>query len=336
MGRRLNKIDNYRRYLTNRHVLTPYPLQVGLEVTNHCNLKCVMCPHSRMTRPKGYMSKELFVKIIDEIKGKSEFVYLHGFGESLLHPQFFELARYAAGSGLTTLLSTNITLLDEDRSRKLLESGIDFVVLAMDGTNKDTYEKIRVGGKFDSNILQIKKFLQLKKEFGAKIFVELQFILMDANKDEASKVESLFTESERRQVNVFRIKPKYTPPSVSKEKIVHRHPCYFLWNTMTIAWNGEVPICCMDYDAEISLGNVNTSSVPEIWNGARMASLRSMHKKLEYEKLKICDNCSLPEKDYFSPLTILANAFLSAGTLMKALPLFEKGYIIKKLMRKNG
>ncbi len=105
MKHRFSKIKTVYSYYTNNHTVGAYPMQVGIELTNNCNLKCVMCPHPRMARQKGFIKKELFEKIIDEIKGKSEFVYLYGMGESLLHPEFFELVGGLVDSGQIELMT---------------------------------------------------------------------------------------------------------------------------------------------------------------------------------------------------------------------------------------
>ena len=280
-----------------------------------------------MTRQKGFMTKDMFVRIIDEIKGKTEFIYLYGMGESLLHPHFFEMAGYAVKNGIKTSFSTNITLLSEDNSRRLLESGIDFVVLALDGTNKETYEKIRVNSHFEKNIEQTKRFLTLKKRLGSRTYVDLQFILMDINRKDVPKIKSLFTEEERSAINAYRIKPVYISPSVNNEQVSHRHPCYLLWNTMTIAWDGRVPLCCMDFDAQMVVGDSNKQGIYDIWNDKALARIRAMHKELKYDNLQICSKCNLPEMGYFSAPTILANIVFGAATLRKLMPFFEKVFI---------
>lgn len=330
MALKFDRLKTVYSYYTNKHVLETYPSHIGIELTNHCNLECIMCPQPRMTRSQGLMSEELFKKIIDEVKGKSEFIYLYGMGESLLHPGFFKLTDYAVKSGLTTSLSTNLTLLNEERSRKLLESGIDFIVLAFDGAGKDTYESIRLGGEFEKSLAQVKKFLQLKNEFKSKCVVDIQFILMDSNKHEAARMEDLFTKEERVAINTFRIKPTFIYPSADNGKIVHNHPCYFLWSTMTITWDGHVSICCMDYDSEVMLGDVRSMSVYEVWNSEKMAGLREKHKKLDYGAIPICDKCTVPEMDYFSTGTILASAILSAPVMRKLLAVYEKSFLVKK------
>lgn len=333
MSKRLIKLKNYYAYLTNRKNGLLYPLHTAIEVTNHCNLHCIMCPHSRMTRAQGFISMPLFTKIIDEIKDNTELIYLHGMGEPLLHPDFFELATYAKQKKLLTAVSTNTTLLSEENSTRLIKSGIDFITLALDGMSKDTYEHIRVGGSFDDNLLRVKRFLKLKSKLKTDSYIELQFILMDTNKNERQQIRSLFTAEELSAIDAFRIKPLYLSPSINTQPISHKHPCYFLWNTCTITWDGKVSLCCMDYDAQVVLGDVNKETILKIWNAEKITTLRNLHKKLSYGNMPICNNCSLPEKRYFSPFTIMANAFLNAAFVRKVLPLFEKHFIINRARR---
>lgn len=329
MGRLLDRIKTVYGYYANKHSMRTYPALIGMELTNHCNLECVMCPQPRQTRDLGLMPMDMFKKIVDEVRGKSEFMYLYGMGESLLHPKFFEMADYAVKAGLKTSLSTNLSFLNEERSHKLLESGIDFVTLALDGTTKDTYESIRLGGEFEKNLEQTKRFLQMKIESNSRCSVDVQFIQMAKNKSQVDQVRGLFTAEEQKAIKVFRVKPVFNSPSIAKDEIVHRHPCYFLWSTMTITWDGRVSMCCMDYDSEVVLGDLNKSSVFDVWNSEGLADLREKHKKLDYKSMPICDKCSVPEKNYFSNGTILAGAIFNAGTMRKGLAVYEKLFISK-------
>lgn len=330
MNKLFGRLKTVYGYYTNNHVLGAYPRVIGMELTNHCNLECVMCPQPRQTRDLGFMKNEFFRKIIDEVSGKSEFVYLYGMGESLLHPKFFEMANYAVNSGLSTALSTNLSFLNEERSLKLLKSGIEFITLALDGSTKETYESIRVKGEFEKNLEQAKSFLRMKTKLGAKCSVDVQFIEMDQNKSQTNLVSELFTKEEKSAINIFRVKPVFDSPSIVKDIIQHKHPCYFLWSTMDITWDGKVDMCCMDYDAKVVLGDLNQESVYELWNGEGMTDLRDRHKKLDYKSMPICDKCPVPEMNYFSNTAILSSGLLSVRTLRKGLALYEKLFVADK------
>lgn len=326
---RLDKIKTVYSYYANKHVPGTYPSHIGMELTNHCDLKCVMCPQPNQTRDLGLMKFELFKKVVDEVRGRSEFMYLHGMGESLLHPKFFEMADYAHKAGLKTQLSTNMSFLNEERSEKLVKSDIDFIIMSMDGATKETYESIRIGGDFDRNLKQAKHFLQLKRRANTKSYVVVQFIQMDKNEDEAGDIKGLFSEEERNAVDMFRFKPVFDLPSFVTGVVSHSNPCYFLWSTMDITQDGLVKMCCMDFDAKVVFGNLNKQSVFEVWNSTGMADLRGKHKKLDYKSMPICDKCDLPEKNYFSNGTIIASALFDAGNLRKGLALYEKLFIRK-------
>ena len=103
----LNRLRMVSAYYNGGSMDAIYPQEVAIELTNHCNLACVMCPHSVMQREKGFMTEDTFRRIIDEIKGHTELVYLHGIGESVLHKDLNAFTGYAASQGLTTVLSTN-------------------------------------------------------------------------------------------------------------------------------------------------------------------------------------------------------------------------------------
>ena len=135
---------NYKRKRTR----LPYlPTRLWVEPTSVCNLRCVMCPNKDLSKDqKGFMDFALFRKIVDEVKDFAFDVHLLHRGESLLHPEFFEMVRYAHDAGLVTRFHTNGTLLDEDKARRLIASGLDQFAFSVDGFDAETYEKTRVNG----------------------------------------------------------------------------------------------------------------------------------------------------------------------------------------------
>ena len=336
MSKLLDRMKTVYGYYSNNHLLGAYPGLIGMELTNHCNLECVMCPQPQQTRDLGLMEEAFFEKIIDEVRGRSEFVYLYGMGESLLHPKFFEMADYAVNAGLSTALSTNLSFLNEERSHKLLNSGINFITLALDGSTKETYESMRVGGEFEKNLEQAKYFLRLKNKLEVKCSVDVQFIEMNENRSQANLVSELFTEEEKSAINIFRVKPVFDSPSIVRDIIKHKSPCYFLWSTMDITWDGKVDMCCMDYDAKVILGDLNKKTVCEVWNGEEMVALRDRHKKLDYESMPMCDKCPVPEMNYFSNIAILSSGLFGASTLRKGLALYEKLFVADKRNKSNS
>ncbi len=315
-------------YYFSQYNVNTYPQEVVIELTNHCNLACKMCPQKKMKRQKGFMDNELFRKIIDEISGKTELVYLHGTGESLLHKKLFEYSKYAKSKGLYTCLSTNGMLMNSDLSKQLLNCGLDFLIIAIDGGKKETYESIRIKGDFDKLVSNIKSLLQIKKDMGSSTNICLQMIYMDENKDEIQYFKNLFTKSEKQMVDQFRFKPLYKTYALRNKSVKHKKPCFWLWNMMAITWDGTVSLCCMDFDAYYKFGNINKNSISEIWNSEEFCSLRKKHKKINYDSMKLCETCDIPEQGYFNNINILGSLFLNAGQIRKLIPVYEKYVII--------
>ena len=162
-------VQLFSSYKQRKTRISYMPFRLWVEPTSHCNLRCIMCPNKDLPREqKGFMDWTLYRKIIDEA---SEYVFdihlLHR-GESLLHPDFFKMAQYAHDKGLTVKFHTNGTLLDEEKAYKLINSGIDQFSFSFDGYQKETYERIRVGGSFEKTVNNIVRFLEIKKKLKAK------------------------------------------------------------------------------------------------------------------------------------------------------------------------
>ena len=128
----------YATYATARSAGPIYPDRIYVESTNHCNLKCIMCPTGLgvIRRPKGYMAMDLYRRIVDETGPLVGSAVLHSWGEPLMHPQLFDMIRYGKRAGIRMETSTDITLLDEERGRQVLDAELDVLYLAMDGATR--------------------------------------------------------------------------------------------------------------------------------------------------------------------------------------------------------
>lgn len=291
--------------------LSYYPIRIWIESTNLCNLNCPMCPNDSIApEKKGFMDFHLFIKIIDEISNYTQDIYLHHRGEPLLHPKLFEMIQYAKKNGLKTKMHSNATRLTEEKSIKLLESGLDFVSFSFDGYTKETYEKMRVGANFDLTLSNIVRFLELKKEFGkSKPYTVLQFldfpdskIDIEVKKKLREKFQSLPLD-EIREIpahnwggNVELRKKNFDPSQTN-------NICTFPWYSLTILWDGTVTPCPQDFLGEIELGNVNNDSIMAIWNGKEMMDLREKMASGKYKCFGPCSNCDrLQRKTIFGSM----------------------------------
>ena len=160
-------------------VIRDYPYSIAIEVTAYCNLRCSICANSTMKRQKGFMGIELFKKIVDEVGDRfpQSNIWMNGYGESLLHKDFITMLKYAVKTLKNKIfLNTNAMLLNEKNIDALIESGIDGIVVSLDGFSKEVYESVRVGA--DREVVYQNVLNMLNKIKGEKPVFELQFIEM--------------------------------------------------------------------------------------------------------------------------------------------------------------
>lgn len=299
----LRLMHAYQSYRAKKTRLDYLPIRLWIEPTDHCNLRCVMCPNKDLPKEKkGFMDLNLFQKIIDEA---SSFVFdahlLHR-GESLLHPRFFEMARYANDKGVRAKLHTNGTLLDEKKSRLIIDSGLDQISFSFDGFDKETYESIRVNGDFEKTLQNIVRFLEIKKENRRK----KPYAILELINFPGSRIKS---ESHSRKEFLRHFKGLPLDKLIIKEyhnwagetgKIQRRRhysPCTFLWNALVIFWDGSVLPCSQDFFGYYILGNAKESSLAEIWNNDKMAHLRKQHIEGSIDELETCRECDRVWRD---------------------------------------
>lgn len=299
------------------------PQEISLEITNRCNLNCVMCPHSTLKRPVGDMDFPLFKKIIAEARDTLELIYLHLAGEPLLHPKLFKMIEFCKKKKIPVGLSTNATLLDEGYSKELVRSNLDYLILSFDGFTPPTYEAIRRGANFDKTLLNIEKFLKIKGGRGKNPFTVVQLIYMEKNKYEMQDFLSFW---KKKEADVARAKPFINLPGLDTNlgAIKRPHtdqPCFLLWKQLAIYWDGIAAACCFDYIGGYPVGDLKSQSLKEIWNSKAMQEIRGKHLTRKGNVIKICERC---ERPHLNILALAGTVLFDDLTLKKLLPIIEK------------
>ena len=276
------------------------PDVVLIENTNHCNAKCIMCPHSKMKRNKGTMSLELYKHIIDAcIVLGIQRIQITGVGETLLDPLLFERIRYEKKEGIQEVnIFSNASLLTPQKQEMLLTSGVDLVFLSVDGFDPKSYEDIRRGLSFEDVKENVLSFLRKKKAGGnKKPFIVVgglrvknnmsAYLKSDFYKEVSKLSDSVWVGEEENMHdwsgNVGEIRFSRVP--------WYNQPCRRLWNTLSILWDGKVSLCCIDYEGTVNLGNIEKQSIMEIWNSREIKELRNYHLNANFEKIDLCKNC---------------------------------------------
>ena len=281
----------------------PLPVRLWIEPTNVCNLNCVMCLNKSIPkRERGFMDFSLFKKIIDEAVDFIHDIYLHHRGESLLHPDIFEMIKYAKMKNIFTRLHTNATLLTEEKSYLLLNSGLDFLSFSFDGYEKKIYEKIRVGANFEKTLSNLHNFLLIKKKLKKKIpytvFTVVEFTESSKPQDNAKRKQFINQFNSVPLDNFVSRRPHNWAGDYSigegkgnSYKENSYLPCTFLWYSLTIFWDGKVLPCPQDFFGKLALGNIKDSSLLEIWNGPKEIFLREKLGRREYKDIVPCNKC---------------------------------------------
>ncbi len=311
--RLLNSIKVYISYFLSlfirKAIFWGFPPVVMIEPTNICNLKCPLCPSGNGTlkRQKGYMDFSLFKKIIDEIKERASMVVLWNQGEPFLHKDFPEMIKYASDNGLFTLTSSNLNIMPDEED--LINSGLDSMIVSLDGTTQKTYNKYRINGELSKVIENTKKIVQAKKKLKKNNpLIRWQFLVMKHNEHEIEEIKRLAKELEVDNLELKTVQiyskddiknflpqnPKYRRYKIKNDdfelKFGIKNRCRRIWTNAVINWDGEVAICCFDKDVEHKIGNINNSTLSDIWKNKKIQKIRDQILK-DRKSIPICWNC---------------------------------------------
>lgn len=299
--------------ITKKAVISGLPMAVAFEPTTSCNLRCPECPSGlrSFSRPTGMLSDELFRKTIDELADSLLYLTFYFQGEPYLHPQFLEMVQYATQRNIYTATSTNAHYLTEAAARKTIESGLDRLIISLDGTTQDTYEQYRVGGKIEKVIEGTKNIIRLKKELNSQTpHVIFQFLVVKPNEHQIEEVNAL---AKALGVNEVRFKTaqiynfengsplipsidkysRYTPEINGKFSIKNKfiNHCWKMWHSCVITWDGTVVPCCFDKDAEHPMGSLQEISFSILWKSASYRTFRQSLLRSRSE-IEMCKNCT--------------------------------------------
>jgi radical SAM protein with 4Fe4S-binding SPASM domain len=257
------------------------------------------------------MEYDFYRKTLDEIGDKLIYLYFYFQGEPYLHPKFLELVKYAVQKKIYTVTSTNAHFLTERKAKETVESGLDRILISIDGTTQETYEQYRVGGSLEKVIEGTKNLVKAKRDASSKTpHIVFQFLVVKPNEHQIEDVKRLAAE-----IGVDEVKLKTAQvydfkngndliPTIDQYSRYAKAPdgtyqiknellnhCWKLWHSCVITWDGRIVPCCFDKDAQHQLGDLNTKAFKEIWQSDLYRSFRSRILKSRAE-IDICTNCS--------------------------------------------
>lgn len=290
------------------------PALLMIEPTNICNLHCPMCPSGtgEMTRPRGKMDVRAIRKVLDEIGHSLVLIQFWNQGEPFVHPEFLDIVAYAKSKGIACMTSTNGHFLKtDDEVQAVIDSGLDEIIISLDGVDQKTYEKYRVGGNYQTVLDGITRLVAAKKRARTKRpIIHLQYLVMKHNE---AYVDQIVSRGKELGVDLVSLKTaqvyteeqaesflpedeKYRRYSQDSEgvhiKRTNQLWCDFLYHGTVINWDGEVTPCCFDKDADYSAGNAfrEGSFLSTIWRGEPLQKFRQQ-VLLNRNDIPICANC---------------------------------------------
>ena len=291
----------------------PMPIALSVEPTTACNLGCPECPSGlkKFTRPTGNLKEGMLDQLLDQI-GK-DLVYLTFYfqGEPFIHPDMNQLIAKANSRGIFTATSTNAHFINEKSAEGIVKSGLNRLIISIDGTTQDVYESYRKKGKLEKVIEGTKTILAKRKELKSNFpRVYFQFLVVKPNQHQIEDVKKLGKELGVDGVH-FKTAQVYdyengNPliPSIDKYARYRKNSdgkwgiknmlddqCWKMWHSAVVTWDGRVVPCCFDKDATHQMGQIGAESFEEIWRGEMYSNFRSALLRSRSE-IEICKNCS--------------------------------------------
>ncbi|HTF82575.1 MAG TPA: radical SAM protein [Cytophagales bacterium] len=296
------------------------PFSISIEPTTSCNLRCPECPSGlrSFTRPTGMLTDEVFTKVIDELGPTLTYLIFYFQGEPYLNPNFLKLVRYAHDKKIYTATSTNAHYLNSQKAEETVRSGLDRLIISIDGTTQDTYESYRVGGSLDKVLEGTKNIIAAKRKLkSAKPYVIFQFLVVKPNEHQIAEVYNLAREYGVDEVklktaqiydyekgsDLIPEQGKYARYKKNQQgeytiKNALEHSCWKMWHGAVVTWDGKVVPCCFDKDATHQLGSVAHTSFKQVWHSAAYRHFRQSIIKSRSE-IEICKNCTEGTKVFF-------------------------------------
>ncbi len=288
------------------------PISVSIEPTTSCNLRCPQCPSGlrSFSRPTGMLQANIYEQAINELHKTTGYITFYFQGEPYLNTKFLDMVGYANKHKIYTATSTNAHYLTPQNAEKTIQSGLDRLIISIDGTTQDTYSKYRIGGSLEKVLEGTKNIVEAKKKSKAKTpHIIWQFIVFGHNEHQLKDIKLLAKEYDVDELAIksaqiydydtgndlipqneeFSRYKKTQEGYQFKNKLLNH--CWRLWNSCVITWDGKIVPCCFDKDGTYKLGNLAENSFDKIWQSPQYNLFRKQILKGR-QYIDICKNCS--------------------------------------------
>jgi radical SAM protein with 4Fe4S-binding SPASM domain len=289
------------------------PFTVSIEPTTACNLGCSECPSGlkNFTRPTGKLDLELNRQLIQQLGKQLFYINYYFQGEPFLHPQFLDLIKDAKKQHIYTATSTNAHFITPQKATEIVASGLDRLIISIDGLTQKTYESYRVHGTLSKVIEGAKLLVEAKKAANsATPHLIFQFLVVKPNEHE---IDGVFDLAKTLEIDEVRLKSaqvydyqnghelipeneKYARYKRQKDgtyrlKYKTGNHCWRMWSSCVLTWDAQVVPCCFDKDAKHVLGSAVTENFDQLWKSKKYNDFR-LAVLTKRNQIDICQNCS--------------------------------------------
>ena len=295
------------KYGFQSHLTESFPSQVMVDITEVCNLGCIHCTHPAFKLSEVYqksmLDPELNKKMIDEVSENglnlTKYIRYTSNGEPLVHPKSYEMLQYAVeNSGTKVTLTTNGTLLNEKKMKKLLSTGLHMIDISIDAFSNEIYKKVRVGGNLNVTRKNVLRLLELNDEVGHKTKIIVSFV---EQKENSHEIESFKEFWNRHSVDEVLIRKLHTNSgSVQNEnfdkidqlsdKKNNRRPCLYPWERVVLTAKGKLSFCPTDWFGKTVVHDFRETTIKKVWSGEFYKDLRNQHLSNNFNN-QFCKQC---------------------------------------------
>lgn len=299
--------------LTKKPIQWGLPMTISFEPTTACNLRCPECPSGLriFTRETGNLKEDFFRATIDDLYKDLMYLIFYFQGEPYINPKFLDMVKYASEKGIYTITSTNGHFLNDDNARKTIESGLDRLIISVDGTTQEVYENYRKEGNLEAVLQGARNVVKWKKQLNSSTpHLIFQFLVVKPNEHQIPEIYKL-----AKEIGIDEVKLKtaqvydyvhgnelmpeqqkysrYSKQNDGTYRVKNQllNHCWKLWHACVITWDGLVVPCCFDKDATHRLGNLKELKFRDIWQGPSYQQFRSSMLQGR-DKIDICTNCT--------------------------------------------
>ena len=295
-------IEQFHKTEEGSSLTVDFPKNLMIEITNACNLRCVMCYNRLMKRKKGFMDEETFQLVLNNAKKIGiEMIGLYTTGEPFLHPKIYDIIKLAKRMGFRYVyITSNGVLLDKDRIDRIFESGLDSIKFSIDAASRETYDKLRPGGDFDRVFSNVKMLRERRDKLNSKLRIFASFVVTNKNQEELEQFRELCKDLIDEVSIAFVSNQSGLQKEEFQDLVINnvenrmvrtKNICPLLWDRIIVTYDGKYTICSEDFEGALIYGDIHDEPMKDAWNNDKIRAYRKMFQNEDFNLSPRCKDC---------------------------------------------